>query len=285
MSGQKIILSGVNFTDTTLPVLRDDPLLSTGSLFLFDMGHSLGKLSAVPAANGPIPNVASKEAGSLLGVDPTTLGATFFNTATTSDAKMELTAKGGLHVIMSQTNNTTTGHGAYVKLSTAVANYLIANKTHDFYLSAWARRTRAGINNGTSDGAGMRYIDIGSSANFLAAFSGKTADFRHSDQSAHADGGYNSVANRFFSNSGSAQSAETVTNANEAFAWGAVGSSFGLINVAASDVLYRVYMEDLTVSGRTYATVDALDYAMWQAAFAASGKFYGDTYTDPATFP
>lgn len=50
-------------------------------------------------------------------------------------------------------------------------------------------------------------------------------------------------------------------------------------------MIYRVYIEDLTVSGRTYAQVDSIDFALWQAAFAAGGKFYGDTYTDPSTLP
>lgn len=48
---------------------------------------------------------------------------------------------------------------------------------------------------------------------------------------------------------------------------------------APSYILYRMYLEDLTVSGRTYAQVDAIDYAMWQTAFSAGGKFYGDTFT------
>jgi hypothetical protein len=47
-------------------------------------------------------------------------------------------------------------------------------------------------------------------------------------------------------------------------------------------VLYRAYIEDLTVSGRTYAQVQALDYALWQAAFAPGGRYAGDTFTPPA---
>jgi len=31
--------------------------------------------------------------------------------------------------------------------------------------------------------------------------------------------------------------------------------------------------------------VDALDYALYQAAFAAGGRYFGDTYTDPVTLP
>jgi hypothetical protein len=43
--------------------------------------------------------------------------------------------------------------------------------------------------------------------------------------------------------------------------------------------LYRLYIENLTVSGRTWAEVDAIDYALYQAAFGAGGRFADDTFT------
>lgn len=52
-----------------------------------------------------------------------------------------------------------------------------------------------------------------------------------------------------------------------------------------SCVLYRVYMEDLTVSGRTFAAVDALDNDDYTTAFAAGSRYAGDTWTDPTTIP
>ena len=53
----------------------------------------------------------------------------------------------------------------------------------------------------------------------------------------------------------------------------------------ASNTDFLLAIEDLTVSGRTYAEVDALDYALYQAAFAADGRYHGDTNTDPSTLP
>jgi len=41
----------------------------------------------------------------------------------------------------------------------------------------------------------------------------------------------------------------------------------------------------MTVSGRTYAEVEAIDYALYQAAFGPGGKFADDTYTNPSTIP
>ncbi|MCF6764112.1 hypothetical protein, partial [Pseudomonas fragi] len=53
-------------------------------------------------------------------------------------------------------------------------------------------------------------------------------------------------------------------------------------NVCPSRIIYRAYGEDLTVSGRNYAEVEALDYALFLEAFAPGGKFYGDTFTSPS---
>lgn len=51
---------------------------------------------------------------------------------------------------------------------------------------------------------------------------------------------------------------------------------------APSFALYRLYIEDMTVSGRDYAEVEAIDLAAYTREFAAGGKFYGDTFTTPA---
>lgn len=65
-----------------------------------------------------------------------------------------------------------------------------------------------------------------------------------------------------------------------------LGRVFERTNKAASRVLYRWYLEDLTVSGRTYAEVLAADYALYQQAFGVGGRYYGDTLpTDPSTIP
>lgn len=53
-----------------------------------------------------------------------------------------------------------------------------------------------------------------------------------------------------------------------------------------SHIIYRFYLEDLTVSGRSYATVDALSWAEYQKhVLTVGGRYYSDTFTDPATLP
>jgi len=56
-----------------------------------------------------------------------------------------------------------------------------------------------------------------------------------------------------------------------------------LLNKSASGIFYKLYIEDLTVSGRSYEQVDAIDFALYTSAFSAGGKYYGDSFTDPAT--
>jgi hypothetical protein len=67
---------------------------------------------------------------------------------------------------------------------------------------------------------------------------------------------------------------------------GSINASGTAKESAPSVVFYRTYLEDLTVSGRTYAEVDALDVALYtKHVLTTGGRYYGDTYTDPATIP
>lgn len=284
MAGQMTVLD-VEFTDTTLPKIHNDFILSDGSLYLFDMAHSRGRLSSVPVGGSVIPNVAATEAASILGVAANTLNGSFVTQAQAADAKFELSGKGGIHGIYSQVNNVATGRGAYVGLPTAIINYLIANKTHQFYISAWVRRTRAALA-APLNGVGMPWLDLGAGGDYLARAGGADAVFKISANSKVLPaGGLNSKANRYVAISGNARSGDTVTTPRGAMLWGGILTADSFANVAPSDLFYRTYMEDLTVSGRTYAQVEAIDKAMWDKAFAVGGKFYGDTFTDPATLP
>jgi hypothetical protein len=53
-----------------------------------------------------------------------------------------------------------------------------------------------------------------------------------------------------------------------------------------SHIIYRFYLEDLTVSGRSYATVDALSWAEYtKHVLTVGGRYYNDTFTSPSTIP
>jgi hypothetical protein len=273
------VLDGITFTVTTLPILRSDALLSTGSLYLFDLGHSLGGVSGVPASGAVIPNIAYAEAAAVLGAGTeSSLAGVFSRNAVAADALFERTPKKGLYTIYSQVNNAVSGHGSQINVAAAIRDYIIANKTHLFYFSVWAHRTRAAI------ATGHRYMEIDSGGNFLGDMSG-AGNTGKASGIYNVVGGANAVANRYSSMRASTGSGDTVAAAAASIIFGNGGSGSALTNQCPSDISYRGYCEDLTVSGRTYADVDALDKALWDAAFAAGGRFAGDTFTAPSTFP
>lgn len=278
MAGQKIVLSGVTFTDTTLPVLRADGILSAGSLVLFDLGHSQGKITGVPITGTPIPNIAYAEAAAILGSgNASTLAGSFLNNAQAADALFERTTKLGLQGIYSQINQTTNGRGAQINMANPIRDYMIANKTHLFYISLWARRTRAAIGD-------QRFMEVGSGGSYLG-FMSRSAITSKVVGSSKQIGGLNTVANRIVAMTAQAGSADTVSAVASSMIFGNIGSGTALQNQCASDIFYRGYCEDLTVSGRTFAQVEAIDEALWTAAFASGGKFNNDVYTDPSAFP
>ena len=50
-----------------------------------------------------------------------------------------------------------------------------------------------------------------------------------------------------------------------------------------SFILYRFYVEDLTISGRTFDDVSKIDTELHRKAFSEGGCFYNDVYTNPTT--
>ena len=79
---------------------------------------------------------------------------------------------------------------------------------------------------------------------------------------------------------------------------GAVGPFSGL-HIGSSQILYRLYFEDLTVAAAAggytggaamtvparYTELAARDLALFNTAFGVGGKFNGDTFTSPAGYP
>lgn len=282
--GHKITLSDIVFSDSSLPVLRDDPLLSSGSLVLVDVGHSKGRLSGVPSNGTLVNNIAGSIASGLVGsasVSPDILTG-FTNSAMVP----ELSGKGGLHVIKSKVNDTNATRFT-LRLPAAIKAYLLANPTHGYYFSMWQQVTRK------FDANNAPLMIIGESSysvNFLINI-GSTGDVAGPNTNVLGK----AITLNPFVSTGPAKLQLAVSKATGAltslaytdlFIFGGV-PSVGVMDAAlkkgGSQIMYRVYLEDLTVSGRTYAEVKALDDALYAAAFSPGGKFYGDTHSDPVT--
>lgn len=279
MTGLKIVLP-ISFSDSSLPILYDDAIMSTGSLILVDPAHSANPLSGVPTNGVSIPNIAWKTAAAILGSgDSSSLASTFNDGHQAADAIVERSGKGGIHGIYSKVNNTNDGRGIWIQGAAAIKTYMGANQGHSFYMSMWSRKTRI-------ETTGHRIMQFAQGGNFNLivqdqGFSAGTL------QGSYQSPATSAVGNEFRAAAGYGSAYSTAFYLAMAEMGNVLdynsGSAYG--NKASSYILYRSYLEDLTVSGRTYAQVQAIDQALWTAAMASGGRFNGDTFTDPATFP
>ncbi|MBK1884107.1 hypothetical protein JIN85_16930 [Luteolibacter pohnpeiensis] len=285
---------------STFPKAYPDGMMSDGSLLLIDPEKSA--LDGVPSDGTWLQNIAWQTASNILGggdedsLSP--LWKTNGQMAGQSSAKhlIERTTKGGIHGIVSQANPVTASNAWFgFELPTAIKDYLHANLPgREFYVSMTRRLTRAP---GTSGGTPPR--DVGN----LVLMGGTTVTagfiFRQGwpDEISNI---YIQPGTRRISMlpDGSALDALLPSQAAASFntwrgtkpsvptyyrlAWGLHGPwSTGYAAALASWVLYRVYIEDLTTSGRTVEEVAALDLAKFTADFGVGGRFADDTFSDP----
>jgi len=210
---------------------------------------------------------------------------------TASVLKTERSTKGGLHVIISQTNNGTSFQGLSINPGQGLLNWIIANPNNKFYYSVWDVLTRAAL----SAQPPFASIASGTGAGLMALYADGSVQFPTGANqlgTKQAPSAWSTLAPRFKSVgiNGPTGGALTTTNFNYNLAqFGPVGAwsnatSFG--NKSSSRIIQRIYMEDLTISGRSYAEVEARDYALWQEANSPIGRYYGDTYvTNPSSLP
>jgi hypothetical protein len=280
------------FTDATLPVLRNDPVLAKGSLMLYD-----ASVAASALTSHVVPNLAYQEAKALIPAGtPESLGIRIrvgaATNATPDRHRLERTAKNGLHSITSPTLTTPLNSGVWVEAQDAIKAYMLANPAHRYYASFWNRTSRWAIANNTDNI--FNVSAAGGITNFFFTY---------------YTGGGSAPAGAWHANTGASTRGEPLplTQTDEpSLAWAeSAGLSGAIADLAAfqaagwhagnitpgnsgapaggpSRILYRLTLEDLTASGRTYAEARALDLAEFTKAFAAGGRFAGDTFTNPA---
>lgn len=281
--GLKIVIPDVQFPTSQL--VQIDPILvgHSGGLILYERGHPyLDDLVTVPVNAGVSTNLASVSCNSMTGGSGD--GAWDISDLTGGKALLERSTKGGIHYVTSRTLGTT-GHHARIALPDAIKTYLRGTgDSHHYYVSTWARKTRVEVSNANS----MLHA--------LTATSAPSTNYIYYQTEAGSGGagggGTVSGMNRSLGNqraavhgtgwAGTEPANNGAVNAI-AFGHGATILSATAITVA-NWVIYRCYIEDLTVSGRSHTAVDALDLAEHtKQVLTAGGRYYGDTYTDPAT--
>lgn len=305
------------FTDATLPVLRDDPILNSGSLVLNEPNHPANPMaSGVPASGTAVPNIAWKEAAALLGSgSQSSLASTLTYNGISSTAntlgKIERSTKGGLHGIITQSAWTSGNLNMQVGLPAAVVTYMAANPTKVFFVSMWGKFTRSP----RSDMSGAlalaqlaRYNSGIYGAYYLAVLNTQLAPNSGNRTGLRTEGIGSSLAadsDKFLINIAGVNNDTANQTYSDPFgrtvaSWGSnfLSNGSGYDNKWPSWVWYRTYIEDLTASaaaaGKTvaaqYAAQDAIDKALYDKHVGISpaagvvSRYYGDTTpTAPST--
>lgn len=282
---------------SSLPFAPDrDARLSPGVLCLYDMIHSTDPVGSGVASGLTIPNIAEDYLIDLLGSgSPGDFdGHLQLGAGNTSAAvRLERTSKGGLHVLMSQVSNTVNTQGAYIDLAAAIKTYLIAHPNNDYFIAMANRVTRAAVggSGGVSDRPPSSVIyttGVSAPSNSLYGIlpNGLIGDVVHYDTTP----GLNTVGERFVAlDVATWQGTDPAAVSAFPACWGQVVGSWQTStyqNRSASSVFHWWMLEDLTVSGRTFAEVSQICKDFWTAETSVGGRWYGDTLTtDPSAFP
>lgn len=293
-------------TDTSLPILYADPIIGAGAMALIDLGHSQGAYSGVPVDTSAIPNVAWETANDNLLSGASTEAALAavisanYASGSASFPLIERTPKLGLHVIKSQTNDITSAIYT-LTLPAALLSYIQANTDHAYYLSIWDTVTRAGIVGnyaglvciGATTSSGIIVVQYGASTSASILIPNSTTAIAKTMSRLYTATGSGLLQAGCTGITGTVSSWK-----NYLYLFGGSGGPFTALHLGASQILYRLYLEDLTVSAAAggyaggdaitvaerYTEVAAKDVIMQAAAFSSGGKFYGDTYTAPSGY-
>lgn len=322
MTTKTTIQLSANFTDTTLPKDRVDPVLpDQGALLLVDMTHPAlpATIVGVPMVQGnvaPVHNLAWQQAAAMIGSgDATTLAVPMSSAGigVSGLSAIERTGKGGVHLYHSRASDpgsmwwgprpdqvgTTQGK---VDATAPMAKWIFDHSDavsgggtgHKFYVSVWNRvtRPREGTLNPNPNYTAEIANPSQASTNRLLTL-GSTAPGGQANIPVRGRNPSLQLVGPTFTN-GDSDTFWTGTKPTNSIVFrsqiGAGGDMFGFTGPYrqghACLVFYRFYVEDLTVSGRTYAQVDALDFAQYtKDCLTAGGRYYNDTFTDPAAIP
>ena len=320
--GRKIVLTGTTLTDLSAPkLLQVDPIESAGSLLLIDPTHPMGPwATGVPAHDTTVRNLVRTLGAQATGLTEGQMDLTVRAGANITSGKtvMERTSKGGYHNISSRSGAVAQGD-VVLDMSAELISYFLHNPTHDIYGSLWVYTTRRAVNQthvmlgvvGQQQTNSMALV-LGPHANEATEWIARPGF--GAELGSHVVPTGSGVGPKYISHGspgwGSSNGIPDLGKAAPSgpvavggIAFGATPASLGIglsgnrlslhlsplgpnANVASSMILYRAYLEDLTVSGRTYAEVDAIDYALYtQQVLTAGGRYYGDTFTNPSTLP
>lgn len=304
--GRKLVLHGTKLTAQTPALPEIDGILpATGALMLIDPTHPYRSWDAgTPAHLSLVPNLAEEQAMAATGLTAQNVSAMLaigskMNTGTSGHGRVERSVKGGLHIAHSRKAVTTTAEldGQIARLdfvesradSTAFQGWINTNKAHAFYWAAWGRWTRPlGFMN-TAGGMQISRVAGGNQFGTIYTRSNNTGEVIYpstADRTGWEANNLSPAAEGAFFGDGAVSTGAAATTI--AFTpWLVARSTLGVASASAafSGVLYGYYLEDLTISGRSYLEVHELVKEKYtRDVLSERGRYYGDTTpTDPAS--
>lgn len=282
---------------TAPKLIRHDPIEHRGgSLFLWDA--NLNPVSS-SAKFTELPNLLSEYGDNSNNLfEIMTYGATLPDNGY---IRTELTNKGGIHFIVSQSAVTdkTVNDGFYLQPTTDLAQKLldkIKTNSANLFVSIWTNHTRKVDKDGGLGGI-MFWLANNTTNQVFTMVQANTkpmgvdGTLKYSESKLNLNSksaeivnkpnNYQFVMDRY---SGTAptisQRLKIGSGILQPYSGGIVTNQ--AINTTPSYIVYRVYIEDLNLSGRTFEQVKAIDDAEHAKAFAEGGRFYGDTWSNPA---
>ena len=277
---RKIVIPGATFSGT---VLTDDPILTAGSLILLDVTHPVAQWPTVPpAADTRVPNLASATAALLTGASGADLDPLI---ATAGSPTARRTARGSLAV--SRHSN---GDGWHIRYPLPVISYIKANPSHVYGACLWVGLSGAGAGWGgiisllTTDATSA--TDATKSVESLISCTKNSANSTGGKLSlktqSTGDTGPRCITVQSGTSDDNQAAATLAQQASRITGVGTIGTALNPITsiVPPSELFFhRFVLEDLTVSGRTWQQLAALNEQMWAAEFSTGGRYNGDDYT------
>lgn len=243
------------------PAPAPDARLTNGSLLLVDPSHPASTWPRSASPDTTIPNIAAA-------VGSPATEVSLFSTATDpTHARIQVLPSGSIHLDTSQTVDAL-NERVGVSIPQALRGYLYTNAAHSYYVGVAVDITRVGATGQTVGFVGGIFqtavfgntgqVAIGMlSTGALAATPSSSSPLRTGFTSA-------TVGRTSWGAVSAAQTALT----DPASSYVAAAGPFNAVSVhkSPSFVLRSLYIEDLTVSGRSHATVAALDKAAIEQA-------------------
>ncbi|MDI9870564.1 hypothetical protein [Flectobacillus roseus] len=275
-----------------LPIVVDNENLETkhpdrrmtdGTLLLLDFQSS--GYNTIPENDALLPNIAWENAKIIIDKNGASAENDYkpkvYNTATANGMHLEYTSKGGLHAIVSQQNDLQFGNDFVINIPILVRNYIFDNIGKGYFISLWTRKTRLAL---TSVSANF-VLSLQDTSNYICAFQTGGSSIIGANLGHRGDStDLNSLSAKCLNLGVSQKTGTTFINTDAGFKFASQFPYAGFErNKACSEILYQLRIDEIQASKKTYAQLDADDYAAWQQAFGEGGRFYNDTFTSPAT--